>query len=660
MRKFLLALTIAAAALVSSCTGPDLDVPNVEEDLYFGLTMNDAEILHRGNYYNNESSNFIVYLYMLDNSGAATRVVAAEINTPDVNDGIIPEGKYSIADASMVEGELNPVIKGSHFLRMVGENQVIMFVTEGSIEVKHKGEGEYDFNVSFTDGYDPSGEACTAVECRYTGKPKNIGMKDNNFEVFVPVYCEAIYEPLDETMAAWTITLYSEGALTGKYPIQLAQTIILTPATGAAALPLGEFEVDTYGLMVSNSQYVSAVVTLPSANDKPIENYAITGKMKIQALGEGKYAITNEAYAENAAYKQTFSGDVAIFDETPQVHEIDQAVGVYQIYEGAPYYALLLADFESESIFQFLVNVDLDTTFEEGIPSGTYVAGTDYSPGTWDQGYSSGGGAGGSMILNLEQNQAKALLVGGNLMIQNNGDGTYEVAFECVDQANESWMGEFSGTIEMQDGSNGQQPGGGGEGGGEGGGNDSGLPVISLNFDTAQMGFMGLGEWVVYIGDSTSNDGTGVLYMLDCYNAEDATFAEGLASGTYTFAESYEPLTIWPGYTGSDGYLYGSLMLTFAQDGAYDIVNNGTVEVTNNGGDNYTFVVDVWGERYNGQGTYSGPVVVQDATQQGAAVAKAPAKKNYVEWSNYGIGSNVKGLNNSLEFKPAFKLSKAL
>lgn len=96
--------------------------------------------------------------------------------------------------------------------------------------------------------------------------------------------------------------------------------------------------------------------------------------------------------------------------------------------------------------------------FSEGIPSGTYVASaTDYpSIGEYLQGYMSAGGAlGGTMYLGdftedgLVQSCAPAM--SGNLVIVNNGDGTYDISFSFLDDLGHTWEGEWSGSINLND-----------------------------------------------------------------------------------------------------------------------------------------------------------------------------------------------------------------
>lgn len=305
---------------------------------------------------------------------------------------------------------------------------------------------------------------------------------------------------------------------------------------------------------------------------------------------------------------------------------IDQAQGYYDPFDGAPYYTLLLADVDNDAILQLFVNVDYDNTMDEGIPTGTYVVDTTYNPGTVDIGYiDEEYGVGGSFIMNLNQDTAKAIIVSGSISIVNNGNNDYDIDFEFTDQAGATHSGVYEGNISIAD------IGGGGD-----------LSLINLNLDFAEMYFVGYGEWIAYIGDSTMD----AVYQLDIIGAEDATFADGLASGTYSFAESYEPFTIWPGWLDSDGYYGGSLLLTTDMTGLYDTAIGGTLNVTNNGGDNYTFEVDIWGERYNCVGSYTGPVTAIDSTAE-AAVAKAPAKKSAVKFANFNgakKGATVKGM----------------
>lgn len=95
------------------------------------------------------------------------------------------------------------------------------------------------------------------------------------------------------------------------------------------------------------------------------------------------------------------------------------------------------------------------TDFEAGITSGTYTVTSSYfpNPGECLQGYIDGYGLGGTFYAKALDGMATeyAIAVSGDLMITNNGDGTYVISFEFLDSQGYTWDGEWSGNLEVVD-----------------------------------------------------------------------------------------------------------------------------------------------------------------------------------------------------------------
>lgn len=106
----------------------------------------------------------------------------------------------------------------------------------------------------------------------------------------------------------------------------------------------------------------------------------------------------------------------------------------------------LLLDFVSDPV-----------SFEEGIPSDTYTASTSYytTPGEYTTGEKYGTTPYGTMYLGgISGNGASefAPAKSGDLVITNHGDGTYTFSFEFLDDKGNTWDGEWTGALQLTDG----------------------------------------------------------------------------------------------------------------------------------------------------------------------------------------------------------------
>lgn len=617
MKKFF-AFMIAAAALMVGCGGnevPDPDPnPNGGEE-YYGLILNDAQVLNRGDYYGNGTNSYIVTMNKMEN-GEPARIFVAEIVTPEVNDGIIPEGKYTVADGAMAEGSLDGLLTGSFFVRNTAENGYIQLATDGFLEVKHIAEG-YQLTAEIS-GIDAStGESVSKAEGRFEGQPKMIGLPaSNNYTVYNPAVCQAVYTPYGDGIAFWTIIMADNNLINGKYPARITQMILVVEDNGPEVLPQGTFYVDNYLGGVMNAQLVNVNVLMESETSE-VEDYAVDGKLTIKANGEGKYTVEAVSFGEFGAYKQSYSGAVQLFDESVQEIEFDAAQARFQgEYEGNTWWVLFLLDQAGDNLFQLYVNTPGDNTAAAGIPTGEYAVAGTMEPFTIDEGYvDEEGYANGSMVLNMAQNQVKDLVTGGAAYITNNGDGTYTIDVEFVGYNGDTILGSYAGAMKITD----DTAGGGNEGGGNEGSN---LQEIAISITDAEMYWYGNGQWVLYLVDPAINGGVGCA--MQYFVVSDATaFADGLPSGAYTVAETGEPNTLFAGFQDEEGYLNGSLALTGNFQSYYDLVTSGSLAVENKGNDSYAFEFATGGTRYLFTGAYDGAVTVIDATQQAVAPLKA-------------------------------------
>ena len=153
----------------------------------------------------------------------------------------------------------------------------------------------------------------------------------------------------------------------------------------------------------------------------------------------------------------------------------------------------------------------------------------------------------------------------------------------------------------------------GNNGGGEAGGETEG-PV-------ATMDYWGGANFVVYIPNGDT------IVALDCYGGTQGTFEAGLPSGTYTVTEDYTnfDMTIHAGYELMPGYPYGAHITDSIGVNVLGYINQGTLEVVNNGDGTYKFTFSVCDDNWiDYAGTYEGAVEATDyLSMYGVAPKKA-------------------------------------
>lgn len=658
MKKFF-AFLVAVAALMVGCNEPETSKEKEEEkDTFMGMTLNEAEVINRGDYYNDGTNSYLISMYKSEGTGedkTYSRIVAAEIVTPEVNDGIIPEGKYTVEGSNLAEGNFTNYLTGSYYVRNT-EDGYIMLVTGGYFEVKHLENGGYQLTASFEGINAADGSALAKAETRFEGQPVMGGLPaSNNFDVYTPYGVQAMYVSLGEGIAAWQIILGNEGAFTGQGKVIMDAFLLITEDLGENVIPQGTFSVDRFGMMNVGTILAAEHLTAPDVNSDPTSDVAMDGTFTIKAKGEGQYSFEAVTYGLAGAYKQKYEGPVYIMvDESEVEYNTQLAQASYAgEYEGVPYWVLFLGDPDRDELIRLFVNVNpSDDPFAAGIPTGSYVVSDTMQPGTIDSAYQTqGGGYSGSLITDLTtQQELLDLILDGELQVVNNGDGTYAMAFEFATYQEMIYYGEFEGKVNHVDES-GSTGGGGGE-----------LKPVEVAVDVAQLLYIGYGEWVVYLpGQETDS-----CFMLDCLNYEDATFEDGLASGTYTIAETYEHCTIWPGWEDEDG-AGGSLLLTYDKSSYYDIVSGGEMVVENKGSNNYSFEGVLTGNRYEVSFAYDGAAEVENYEEAGVAPAAkvapkalSPLKSNVAqpkERKSYELNVNPLKAVSSKKLNPAMKLN---
>lgn len=604
--KKIFAFLMFAAAMMTACNepepgpGPGPGTNTNDGDEFYGMTLDQAEVLNRGDYYNNGTNSYIIYMYKMEGKDAS-RIFVGEIVTPEVNDGVIPEGKYEI-NSGLTAGGLDNMLTGSYFIRNT-EDGYIMVVTGGYFEVKHVDGGGYQLTASFS-GVNASDmvSTVTPAEGRFTGTPTMMGLPaNNNFSVYTPSYAQATYNPADG-YAAWEIILADDAFLQDAYPSHMTDIIILTEDLGAGVLPQGTFPVDYLQFGGINTQYFNVNITATSA-DSEVEDYARDGYVTIKAQGEGKYSIESVAYGEQGAYKQKFNGTVYLYSNAGTTYNIDVTQALFGgNYNGNTWWLLFLGDTNADRLFYIYLNTPAGNNAAAGIPSGTYVVSDTSDVGTVDVGFIDNEGyVNGSMVTDIAQSSVYTYLTGGSITIQNNGDSTYAIQFEFKDHNKKSVMGTYSGSIPVKD--------------------QSQKEATVLNIDLAGAQYVAQGVWNVVFGDQAKDRMVSLYYFLE----ETADPAAGLPTGNYPVAETGAAGTIYAGYQSEQG-LGGSLLVNCAYTSAYDLILGGESNVTNNG--DGTYVIDFLFEGMSGEyaGEFNGTLPISDGTQTGVAPKKANIK----------------------------------
>lgn len=291
--------------------------------------------------------------------------------------------------------------------------------------------------------------------------------------------------------------------------------------------------------------------------------------------------------------------------------------------EVLPYWNLQLDDHYIYFLNLF-VNTSIDS-FEGGLPEGDYVISDSMAANTVDMSYNVGGNWWGSVawkVLEDDSKEAHNLMIGGNVKITKTGeiktknytDGTsdivcdYKIEVLFYNQTYVPHVAVYEGELILFD--------------------DSAEPDYNLELS---LNYYGNNKWCVIYSDE-KDDFHALLY---CYSAEDTTWEGGLSTGKYTVDEEvgipWENIPMGPEFTikpgWGEGSVYkgtGSVIYPYDWNGIADIITYGTMDVVNNGDNNYDIKIDVGSAfgYYVVNREYSGSATLHNAAK---AAEKAPA-----------------------------------
>lgn len=242
----------------------------------------------------------------------------------------------------------------------------------------------------------------------------------------------------------------------------------LAPGTYTVSDDMSEFTLYP-GMDFLGMGYIGTYATKFVSNEEVYPSLVTDGKMVVEG-SDGKYTITCDFVASDGhTIKCSWTGEMMVSEMPGPIstltgdYTLNLAGGTAEASMWGDYYMTggnnwslqimptsgpdgFIADFVSEI-----------ADFSAGIPSGTYkVAASSYpAPGEYAAGYMSGSKLGGTMYVGgfSEQNYVTqyAPATSGDMVITNNGDGTYKISFAFVDDLGYKWDGEWTGTIALTD-----------------------------------------------------------------------------------------------------------------------------------------------------------------------------------------------------------------
>lgn len=507
MKKSLLAIVLALFAF-SSCTS-NLEVPDINKDnMYFGLNMNSAMLTHKGLAQRGDTeSTYILRLATIDTNAAGeaatTRILSLELQF-NLVDGKIPAGEYSFGNLELTEGAYNNILSGSTYVNMESgdyNTYAMWLINKGKINIQHGKGDTYIMDVDF-EAKKLNKEAGVAVGktkpiiCRYEGEVDICGLGDDFiYTTYQPYYAYAIYYPLKGNQTYWDLYIMDENyykvflnqQATGRtetYSAYFAEYQIICDENGMI-LPQGQFDLDTYGTLTSKTLMGAAVmkidITESLVTNEQGENIAyITqeptsyldmmsdGFIKITSKGNNLYDITTETYGVQGGYKSKLTNNqVQIVpgytgaDRKDVDFKFSEGMILYMgryLYDNGtlsvPYWYVYLYDRTRNEIVQLGVNVDINSNFQTGIPSGKYIVNESGSAFTVDQGFEDQNRTIYGSCVHDGTSEYFDLITSGVLEVTNNGDGSYKFVLDMKGNNDNYIKGTFNGKPQINDNTN--------------------------------------------------------------------------------------------------------------------------------------------------------------------------------------------------------------
>ncbi len=477
MKKLFFPITLFALAfMATSCGEPSDSITPDKAELTTAVTV------HRGDWYNTGTSNYIVRLInkSTDSNGNVSidRIAVVELNAiaASAGDNSLPSGTYKMSSKghaawTMAPGAVsgNAIVSGSYYFLFddKGAAKKQIFATSGEVNVSRSGE-QYIISVSMSGDNE-------AFEGTFNGAITSGGLKNDYVQLdFAGAHGLFYGDFYGVGCTNWTIFLYdsvyassSEANPQGQLLYFDALTTGLT--TIDEGIAAGTYSIDFLGLgssfMIFSSMY-NNIDSAGSATDTLVD-----GTVTISRNGS-KYTIQGTIFGLANAYKFSYTGTVGTSkggssdgtsDDATTGLTADLALaldgaslyyeGIYTdgTTQGAPYWYVELTDSAKKYAIGMFVNTN-SSVYSEGIPSGEYNVNENYAAFCIDRGiYEDSQYYGSWLCPSDKDNEYTAAINGGTMTVTNKGGNVYIFAVDFTDPQNHKITGTFEGTASASD-----------------------------------------------------------------------------------------------------------------------------------------------------------------------------------------------------------------
>ena len=387
----------------------------------------------------------------------------------------LPEGNWPLG----APGETAPMTLGRDFSFFYyastnGWDDYVPYFSEGSVDVSRAGD-VYTLEGSFTDEDGNSHHFVYSGELFANSEPDpEPEPTPDAIEIEATLATALYYSDSDGvmniTMQFTDMTPDAEGYV---YPPgSLLQLDVYMPYNEDGRIATGIYDVtEMGGEEYTVSTYYSSLTYSPDANTD-FSEYGLRSGGTVEISGSpdfGLYNVTCDLVTEDGIpVKCTYEGYLEVSGMSMTTltgdYELDLegATGMAAYYGdaygtgGANWMFILSSTSGGDGVQVELVGEAAD--FEAGIPSGEYkpMASDLPSPGEYVPGFIFDNTLYGSWYICTDAQDRPvgyAPAVDGTVKVVNNGDGTYDITFDCVDDAGNVWDGSWTGEIETLDNS---------------------------------------------------------------------------------------------------------------------------------------------------------------------------------------------------------------
>lgn len=387
----------------------------------------------------------------------------------------LPEGNWPLG----APGETAPMTLGwdysfFYYASPDGWDDYVPYFSEGSVDVSRAGD-VYTLEGSFTDEDGNSHHFVYSGELFANSEPDpEPEPTPDAIEIEATLATALYYSDSDGvmniTMQFTDMTPDAEGYV---YPPgSLLQLDVYMPYNEDGRIATGIYDVtEMGGEEYTVATYYSSLTYSPDANTD-FSEYGLRSGGTVEISGSpdfGLYNVTCDLVTEDGIpVKCTYEGYLEVSGMSMTTLTGDYELDLEGVTGMAAYYGdaygtgganwmfILSSTSGGDGVQVELVGEAAD--FEAGIPSGEYkpMASDLPSPGEYVPGFIFDNTLYGSWYICTDAQDRPvgyAPAVDGTVKVVNNGDGTYDITFDCVDDAGNVWDGSWTGEIETLDNS---------------------------------------------------------------------------------------------------------------------------------------------------------------------------------------------------------------